>query len=111
MVETVSADEVKQSIENDRAAVVNVLPREYFEDEHIPNSMNLTMKITDGEEERNLEEFDKDGEIIVHCASASCESSQVMAETLESIGFKNVKDYEEGIAGWKDHGYEVESAN
>lgn len=110
MVETVSADEVKRSIENDRAAVVNVLPREYFEDEHIPNSINITY----GEEERYLEEFkefDKDDEIIVYCASASCESSPEAAETLESVGFENVKDYEGGIAGWKDHGYEVESAN
>lgn len=108
MVETVSADEVKRSIENNEAAVVNVLAREYFETEHIPGSTNIP-----GEEaeERFPKEFDEADEIIVYCASASCPGSPAVAEALESMGFENVKDYEEGMAGWKEHGYEVEGTS
>lgn len=108
MVETVSTDEVKRSIENNEAAVVNVLAREHFETEHIPGSTNIPGERA---EERFPKEFDEDDEIIVYCASEDCPGSPAVAETLESMGFENVKDYEGGMAGWKDRGYEVESTN
>jgi rhodanese-related sulfurtransferase len=107
-METITADELKQRVENDEGAVVNVLRPEDYAEEHIPNSSNIPMPEA---EERFPEEFEMDDDIVVYCADAECSASPDVAETLESLGFENVKDYEEGLAGWKAQGYETESAS
>lgn len=107
MVDTVSAEEVKQRIENDRGAVVNVLAAEDYEEEHIPGTTNIPY---DEVEERFPEEFDRTDDIIVYCLDESCQASPETAETLEEMGFENVRDYEEGLVGWKERGFEVATA-
>lgn len=87
---------------------MNVLSREQFEEEHIPDSTNIPQAEA---EQRFPAEFDENDEIIVYCASDGCQASPETAKTLESLGFENVKDYEEGLAGWKERGFETESTN
>lgn len=86
-------------------ALVNVLPRESFEREHIPGSISIPK----GEEDAFEGRFDKGKEIIVYCASPSCPASPEMAEELSRRGFERVVDYEAGLSDWKDAGNQVAS--
>lgn len=106
MVDTIARDALKEKLDNgEEFTLVNVLSAEQFEDEHIPGSINIPLdQLADEAEDR----FDKDDEIIVYCASPSCQASPKAAKKLESLGFTNVADYEGGLTDWKD-AYDTES--
>jgi rhodanese-related sulfurtransferase len=108
MVETATAEDVKRSIEHDTAAVVNVLAADDYEEEHIPGTANILYDEVEG---RFPAEFDRSDDIIVYCFDESCRASPETAATLEEMGFENVRDYEEGLVGWKERGYETTDAN
>lgn len=81
---------------------------EYYAEEHIPGSVNIP---EDNLEEEVPERFADDDEIIVYCIDEDCNASPRSAETIDSLGFENVWDYEPGIEGWKAEGLDVAAAN
>lgn len=85
-------------------ALVNVLGPESFAKEHIPGSINIPR----GQEGEFTRRFDKDKEIVVYCASSTCDASPEVAGDLAERGFENVRDYEAGLADWKNHGNAIE---
>lgn len=85
-------------------ALVNVLGKEQFAKEHIPNSINIPK----GQEDEFEKRFERDKEIIVYCASPECDASPSVAKDLQQRGFKHVRDFEGGITSWKDVGGSVE---
>jgi len=48
-----------------------------------------------------------DAEIVVYCANRECTASPNLAQRLEEMGYTNVSDFEEGLAGWRSAGYEL----
>lgn len=107
MVETITREELKEKMDSgDEFALVNVLSSEQFEREHIPGSINIPL---DQVEQEFPEQFEEGDDIVVYCASPSCQASPKAAQKLESMGFTNVKDYEDGLSDWKER-YETESA-
>lgn len=102
-METVSAD----YLEEFDGHLVDVLSKEYFEEEHIPGAINIPLDRIASEA---LERFDKDEEIVVYCKDQECGASPKAAEKLEKLGFKNVKDFEGGLKAWKDAGNETQSS-
>lgn len=107
MVDTLTRDELKEKMDaGDDFALVNVLSEEQFEQEHIPGSINIPL---DQVEEEFPRRFDEDDDIVVYCASHSCQASPKAAEKLEAMGFTDVKDYEGGLSDWKEQ-YETESS-
>jgi len=101
MVEVVSTEYVQDALENDTAAVVLVYSESKYDQERIPGSINVPQHAV-GEEFPNR--FDTDDEIILYCGMETCFASPRVAARLESMGFENVKDYEGGLATWKDAG-------
>src|SRR5262249_35254388 len=87
-------------------ALVNVLSAETFDQEHIPGSINIPK----GEVAEFERRFDKSKEIIVYCASASCNAGPNTAKALREHGFLNVRDFPGGLKEWKDSGNHVEGA-
>ncbi|MDY6765802.1 MAG: rhodanese-like domain-containing protein [Candidatus Nanohaloarchaea archaeon] len=107
MVDTISREGLKEKMDSgDGFALVNVLSEDQFEQEHIPGSINIPL---DEVEEEFPRQFDRDDDIVVYCASESCQASPKAAEKLESMGFTNVADYEGGLADWKER-YETQSS-
>ena len=80
-------------------AVVNVLGRDAFQHKHIPHSINIPIE----EIERFEQNFSKDKEIVVYCASGECDASPRAARALSKRGFRNVYDYEGGVADWEEN--------
>lgn len=86
--------------EREGYALVNVLGRDAFEQERIAGSINIPADRLDDFDAR----FDKGKEIIVYCASPSCDASERAASGLASRGFRRVVDYAEGLSDWKAGG-------
>jgi rhodanese-related sulfurtransferase len=83
--------------------LVNVLEKELFDDAHIPGSINVPyqdlIKQSSG--------WDKNAEIILYCSNTMCLASGEGVKQLKALGFKNVRAYEDGIAGWVQAGHDV----
>jgi rhodanese-related sulfurtransferase len=83
--------------------LVNVLQKEQFDDAHIPGSINVPFQ----DLLKQAGEWDKDAEIILYCSNTMCLASSEGVKQLKALGFKNVRAYEEGIAGWFQEGNPV----
>ncbi|HZW61469.1 MAG TPA: rhodanese-like domain-containing protein [Candidatus Babeliales bacterium] len=96
-IKTITAQELKSKLEKDPTLmVINTLSREAYDDCHIKGStsipLNDLLTVT-----RN---WDKNKEIIVHCAQYSCPISKQAYKLLIDNGFKNVSAYEGGMREW-----------
>lgn len=107
-MDTITRDELQAKRERDDDFVlVNVLSAEQFAEEHIPGSVNIPL---DQLEDEAPERLATDDDIVVYCASPSCQASPKAAQRLEAMGFENVADYEGGLSDWKDGGLPTESS-
>jgi len=103
----ISPEELKKKIDaKEDFVLVNVLSKDSFEARHVPTSINIPV---DELEKRSPNELpDKNKEIIVHCASKMCTASPAAAKKLEGMGYTNVVEFESGVAGWLEAGYQFE---
>ena len=108
MAKVISTEELKKKIdEGGDFHLINVLTPESFTAMHIPKSVNIPVADKFLE---NIEKADisKDAEIIVYCSSVTCQASVQAASLLEQAGYTNVTHYADGLAGWKNAGYQFE---
>jgi rhodanese-related sulfurtransferase len=57
-------DEVRRLVQGEGAQLVDVLPREEYEDEHLPRAINIPLKELDGE---TIARLNRDAPVIVYC--------------------------------------------
>jgi len=74
---------------------------------HIPGATTLSSQSSAEEIKKALP--DKDAQVVTYCASTSCGASAALAGRLREMGYKNVREYPEGIKGWQEAGNKVES--
>ena len=102
-MQSISADDLRERMRSeDRPVLINALSEDAYQARRIPGSINVT------EEHLECAENvipDKDQDIVVYCANADCQASPKAAEDLLEMGYTNVWDFEEGLAGWKEAGY------
>lgn len=108
MLRTIERDELKRLMDSGNAlALVNVLDKSDFENEHICGSINIPVD----EIEKEATKLIHKGEVvIVHCAGTMCTASEMAAEKLEKLGYKNVRRFVGGIEEWKKAGYCLEGS-
>jgi rhodanese-related sulfurtransferase len=87
------------------AQLVEVLPRDEYEDEHLPGAINIPLKELDRETAQQLE---RSRAVIVYCYDFQCDMSPRAAWRLETLGFSEVYDYEAGKADWGSFGLPLE---
>jgi rhodanese-related sulfurtransferase len=61
---TIFRDEVRRLAEEEGAQLVEVLPREEYEEAHLPGAINVPLKELDGETTARLR---RDAPVIVYC--------------------------------------------
>ena len=76
--------------------LVNVLDTDFFEDCHIPGSLNISMM----DIKKVAQDWPKDATIVFYCSNYSCQASPQCCKMLKKMGFTHTLDYEAGIAGW-----------
>lgn len=82
--------------------VAEILGPAYFDAGHLPGAVNLPLEGLAETAARLLPE--KSAEIVVYCASATCQNSHIAQRKLLSLGYPNVRLYRGGKAAWKDAG-------
>lgn len=98
----ISRDDLKtmNEAEHEDFVLINVLPREAFNQEHIRTSINIPVKDENFVETVERVSGGKDRKIVVYCANFHCNASPTAAKKLEEAGFTQVYDYEGGTEDW-----------
>ena len=81
--------------------LVDVLPKESYDKQHIPGSINIPFK-NNPEFIQQVENHlnSKAQRVVVYCANAKCDLSKQAASALHEAGLSNVQPFEEGVEGW-----------
>ena len=96
----ISAQEAAAKLQSGEAVVVDVREKDEWDEEHIPNATHLS---------RGTIELDIEGKvpdlnalIICHCGGGG--RSALAADSLQKMGYKNVRSMAGGFKAWKAAG-------
>jgi len=110
MRKTISTDDLAKKLESEnKPLLVDVLSEKSFGAWHIPGAKNLPYSPEFTAQFKSAFPEPIDAEIIVYCASSGCQMSSLAADALTQAGYTNVIHYEDGLAGWKNSGRELET--
>ncbi len=92
--------EAASKSKNGEAVIVDVREKDEWDEEHIPDAIHLSR----GTIELDIEEKvpDLDQTIITHCGGGG--RSALAAESLQKMGYKNVRSMAGGFKAWKAMG-------
>ena len=90
-----------------RAILVEALPEKYYRDGHLPGARHLPHDRARALASAVLP--DKNAEIVVYCASATCQNSHIAARVLEQMGYADVAVYPGGKQDWQEAGLALEA--
>ena len=100
----IKANQLKKKIEaGGNFELIDVLNKNSFDVKHVPNSKSIPVSEIENRAPKELP--DKNKEIIVYCASKTCQASPTAAKKLVEMGYTKVIDFEDGLAGWQDAEY------
>lgn len=86
--------------EDKNLVIIDVLSPESFAKSHVKGAINIPVaQFASGEA---LKDLDKDKTYVLYCANKMCKASTKAAEIMMKNGFKNVLDYENGLAEWEE---------
>jgi len=91
---------------NEKFLLINALDKETYADCHIVGSINVPL----ADLAQAAEQFDKDAEIVVYCASNECPVGAKAWHILHNLGFTNVREFPGGMREWYTHSLPVEGA-
>jgi len=91
---------------NPRLILVEALPEKYYRAWHLPGALHLPHTEVTARALGLL--ADKAAEIVVYCASATCQNSHMAARTLIQLGYQNVAVFPGGKQQWSDAGLSQE---
>ena len=85
---------------NPGLVLLEALPAKYYDEWHLPGAKHFPH-----DQARQLASAvapDKSAEIVVYCASRTCQNSHIAANVLRQIGYRNVAVYAGGKEEWKE---------
>ena len=103
--EEISLEELKEKLEKGKVQLIDVMPAEFFKQQHIKGAKNIPLI----ELREHLEELDKEKETVLYCKDYACHSSRTGVKILKQAGFEKVKKFPGGLKAWQEAGLEVES--
>lgn len=104
-MKTISTDVLARWLDDgEDVLLVDVLPHESFRRHHIPGAVNVPGGTDDFAQRVKEHAGDADQRIVVYCTDVQCQASPKAAHELEQAGFRDVFDYEPGLAGYSAAG-------
>jgi rhodanese-related sulfurtransferase len=108
MTKTVTRNDLQARLAaNPDLVLLEALPEKYYNDWHLPGAKHFPH-----DQARALAPAlvpDRSAEIVVYCASATCQNSHIAANVLRQIGYGNVAVYAGGKQDWSDAGLAAET--
>lgn len=107
----ITKEELKEKMDSgDNFVLLDVLGEDSYKNIYLPDA-----KVADAHQEKedfldDVEELveNKSQEVIVYCASFSCQLSPKAAGILAESGYDNIYDFEGGLKDWAKGGYDFE---
>jgi rhodanese-related sulfurtransferase len=102
MIKIITREELQDRLAAAHPVLLEALPAKYYQDGHLPGALHMPHDRT-----RQLAPSlvpDKAAEIVVYCASQTCQNSHIAAATLASMGYVNVSVFAGGKQDWLDAG-------
>lgn len=104
---TIITTDAVEAAQDEGALLLDVRLAEDFEEAHLPNAVNncvfevaFAERLADAAPDRALP-------VIVYGASAASHESRLAADKLLRLGYEQVLDYRDGLAGWQKAGREI----
>jgi rhodanese-related sulfurtransferase len=91
---------------NPALVLVEALPEKYYREGHLPGARHLPHDQVDQLAAKVLPQ--RDAEIVVYCASSTCQNSHIAARALERIGYTRVAVFGGGKKDWVEAGQALE---
>lgn len=91
---------------NPALVFVEALPQKYYRDGHIPGARHLPHDQVTELAPKVLP--DRTAEIVVYCASSTCQNSHIAARRLEQLGYTHVAVFPGGKKEWLEAGLTLE---
>ena len=107
-VSTVAPSQAMGNYVGGNTLFVDARPSNFFEQEHIKGAINLPLSLFDIVYMVQLNEIDKEKEIIVYGRTISGFYDEEVARKLILRGHKKIKILSGGMSAWKGDGYPVE---
>jgi len=106
-LEEIGRDELWAQIQRgDELVLVDALAPISYAASHLPGAINMPPELVDEKAPRRIP--DRTMDVVVYCASSTCDASVVVAERLMELGYRNVRHYTGGKAEWADAGLPFE---
>jgi rhodanese-related sulfurtransferase len=102
--ESIGLDRLRKLLA-DGAQLVEVLPSNEFDDEHLPGAINIPLKALAA---ATVGVLDRSRPVVVYCWDALCDMSPRAASRLDALGFMQVYDFVDGKSFWLGSGLPTE---
>ena len=105
-IKEISPQDAAAKSQSGNAVIVDVREKDEWDEEHIPDAVHMSR----GTMELDIEEKipDLNQTIITHCGGGG--RSALAAESLQKIGYKNVRSMAGGFKAWKAAGLPTENS-
>jgi rhodanese-related sulfurtransferase len=108
MLKTIETEQLRQRIGSPNPPLLlEALPERYYLQKHLPRA-----QLFPHDQVAKLAPIvapDVTTEIVVYCASRTCQNSRIAAQHLVGLGYRNVAVYEGGKLEWEESGMPFES--
>jgi rhodanese-related sulfurtransferase len=102
-LETISATQLWQRIQNNDVVVLDVRPENEYSQSHIPHSLSIPLK----QLKEKINELPNDIDVVAYCRGPYCVLSPEAVAILKKAGINAIR-LEEGLPEWKRAGFPVE---
>jgi rhodanese-related sulfurtransferase len=99
-VTEISPEDAAAKLQNHEAVIVDVREKDEWDEEHIPHAIHLSR----GTIELDIEEKVPDSNAVIICHCGGGGRSALAAESLQKMGYKNVRSMAGGLKAWKATG-------
>jgi rhodanese-related sulfurtransferase len=107
MPKQITRQQLQERLASGRMPVlVEALPERYYRDWHLPGARNMPHDQVAALAGSVLP--NRGAEIVVYCASATCQNSHIAARQLEQMGYTDVSVYAGGKQDWSEAGLPIE---
>jgi rhodanese-related sulfurtransferase len=107
MTTQLTLSQLNERLSANRALVlVEALPEKYYRDGHLPGARHLPHDQVADLADKVLPE--RDAEIVVYCASGTCQNSHIAARHLARLGYSRVAVFAGGKKEWIEAGLSLE---
>ncbi len=96
----ISAQEAAAKLQSGEAVIVDVREKDEWDEEHIPDATHLSR----GTIELDIEGKVPDLNALIICHCGGCGRSALAADSLQKMGYKNVRSMAGGFKAWKAAG-------